>query len=399
MSHPTPEPIGHPDWQPTLRGERILLRPIRPEDLDPLHAAANDPRIWEQHSASTRHERGEFERYFAGAIASGGGLVVAELDTGRLVGSSRFYEWNPAERSVVIGYTFLERSHWGIGTNWEMKRLMLGHAFRWAEVVRFHASPGNLRSRQALERIGARLHAERPVAVDGVESPRVIYSMRPGDLRADDRAGEPRPAPRRELVADLASRFALVRRDSERAIEQLDAALIRRSLDSESNSVAVIMKHVGGNLRSRFTGFLAEDGEKPWRDREREFVDDLPPGDAGRGAALDLWRAGWSTLEATLDSLSDGDLPRTVRIRGEHLSVLQALARSLAHLAYHQGQITLIAKVLVGPERWRTISIHRGAAAPAAGTEPDALTRPASPARSPRPTWGSRGSGSPGSLW
>jgi len=130
MSDPTPEPIDLPDWQPTLRGERILLRPIRSEDLDALHAAASDPRIWAQHSASTRHERREFERYFAGAIASGGGLVVVEVDTGRLVGSSRFYDWNPAERSVVIGYTFLERAHWGSGTNREMKRLMLAHAFR-----------------------------------------------------------------------------------------------------------------------------------------------------------------------------------------------------------------------------------------------------------------------------
>lgn len=349
-----------PDWQPTLRGERILLRPIRAEDLEALHAAGSDPRIWEQHSARTRHERPEFERYVAGAIASGGGLVVAEACTGRIVGSSRFYDWNPADRSVVIGYTFLERAHWGTGTNHEMKRLMLDHAFRWAEVAFFHASPGNLRSRRALERIGARLHAEQLVIVDGVPSQRVIYVMRPGDLQPDDRGDKAPAAPRRELLADLALRFAEIRRESEKAIEQLDAALIRRSLDGDSNSVAVIMKHVGGNLRSRFTSFLAEDGEKPWRDREREFVDDLPPGDAGREAALDRWREGWSALEATLASLSDANLSRTVRIRGEQFSVMQALARSLAHLAYHQGQITLVARILVGPERWRTISIPRG---------------------------------------
>lgn len=352
-----------PDWQPTLRGERILLRPIRPEDLEALHAAGSDPRIWEQHSARTRHERGEFERYVAGAIASGGGLVVVEVGTGRLVGSSRFYDWNPADRSVVIGYTFLERAHWGSGTNHEMKRLMLDHAFRWAEVVWFHASPGNLRSRRALERIGARLHAEQQVMVDGVPSQRVIYAMRPGDLRPDERGEEAPAAPRRRLLDDLASRFAEVRRESEKAIEQLDAAQLRRSLDGDSNSVAVIMKHVGGNLRSRFTSFLAEDGEKPWRDREREFVDDLPPGDAGREAALGRWREGWSVLEATLASLTEDDLARTVRIRGEQHSVMQALARSLAHVAYHQGQITLVARIVVGPARWRTITIPRGGTA------------------------------------
>jgi N-acetyltransferase len=147
-----------PDWQPTLTGRGILLRPLRPEDLDALHAAAADPGIWAQHPEPDRHERAAFERYFHGALASGGALVATELATGRVIGSSRYYDWSCAEREVAIGYTFLVRDHWGGASNGEMKRLMLEHAFRWARTVWFHVGPGNMRSRTALERIGAVLH-------------------------------------------------------------------------------------------------------------------------------------------------------------------------------------------------------------------------------------------------
>ena len=164
------------------------------------------------------------------------------------------------------------------------------------------------------------------------------------------------PEATRLLIGDFAFKFAEIRRESEQAIAQLDAVVIRRSLDGDVNSVAVIMKHVGGNLRSRFTSFLTEDGEKPWRDREAEFVDDFPAGEAGRD--------GWCVLESTLASLCDADLAtKTVSIRGVPHTVSRALARSLAHMAYHQGQITLIARMIVGRERWNTISIPRGATA------------------------------------
>ena len=170
-------------------------------------------------------------------------------------------------------------------------------------------------------------------------------------------------APARAIIDDFAFKFAEIRRESELAIAQVDAAQIRGSLDGDVNSIAVTMKHVGGNLRSRFSNFLAEDGEKPWREREGEFIDDFPPGDAGRDAALAAWSEGWAVLEATLASLTDADLSTIVTIRGKPHSVARALARSVAHMAYHQGQITLIARVLVGAERWKTISIPRGGTA------------------------------------
>ncbi len=175
---------GTPDWQPTLQDDRVHLRPVRPEDLDALHAAASDPLIWAQHSETDRHQRAVFQKFFAGALACGGGLVAAHPRTGVLIGSSRFYDWNPDDRSVVIGYSFLSRAHWGDGTNRSMKRLMLDHAFRWARTVWFHVSPGNLRSQRALERIGARLHDRQQVMVGGVPSPRLIYALRPGQFSA-----------------------------------------------------------------------------------------------------------------------------------------------------------------------------------------------------------------------
>lgn len=155
--------------------------------------------------------------------------------------------------------------------------------------------------------------------------------------------------------------FASVRSGADRAIAQLDAAQLRRTLDSETNSIAVVMKHVAGNLRSRFTDFLDTDGEKPWRARDDEFIDDLPAGEAGRAAVFEQWNAGWQVLFDTLATLNDSDMPRTVRIRGEVHSVARALARSLAHLAYHQGQIVQIARTIVGPAKWKVLSIPRGA--------------------------------------
>jgi hypothetical protein len=118
------------------------------------------------------------------------------------------------------------------------------------------------------------------------------------------------------------------------------------------------MKHVSGNLLSRFTDFLTSDGEKPWRDRDDEFVDTF----ASRQEMLDFWERGWSCLFATLESLQPADLHQHVNIRGEAHSVPLAIQRSLAHCGYHVGQIMLIARILAG-DNWQTITIPRGASA------------------------------------
>jgi hypothetical protein len=145
---------------------------------------------------------------------------------------------------------------------------------------------------------------------------------------------------------------------ADKAIAQLPDESLHVALDSNTNSVAVIMKHVAGNLLSRWTDFLTTDGEKPWRNRDDEFVDSF----AVRHEVLDYWEKGWNRLFETLGSVRPSDLARTVLIRGEPHSVPLAIHRSLAHCAYHVGQIIMIARILAG-DVWQTITIPRGGSA------------------------------------
>jgi hypothetical protein len=145
---------------------------------------------------------------------------------------------------------------------------------------------------------------------------------------------------------------------ADKAIAQVADEKLRASLDPNTNSIAVIMKHVAGNLLSRWTDFLATDGEKPWRNRDDEFVDTF----VTRDELIVYWDSGWKRLLDTLESLAPDDLARTVTIRGEPHSVPLAIERSLAHSAYHVGQIILIARILAG-DHWTTITIPRGASA------------------------------------
>ena len=142
------------DLQPTLRGELVVLRPLRADDWDALFAIASDPLIWQQHPDRERHTEARFRVYFESGLASGGALLATDARDGRVVGSSRYHGWNPERREVEIGWTFLARSHWGGRHNAEMKALMLRHAFRAADRVVFRVGPENVRSRRAVERIG-----------------------------------------------------------------------------------------------------------------------------------------------------------------------------------------------------------------------------------------------------
>ena len=141
--------------QPTLHGELLVLRPLQPEDFDELYAVASDPLIWEQHPAPDRYRERVFKEFFREALESGGALIVLDAQDGRVIGSSRFHGYDEDRGEIEIGWTFLARSHWGGTHNKEMKRLMLGHAFRFVESVVFLVGPGNLRSQKALEKIGA----------------------------------------------------------------------------------------------------------------------------------------------------------------------------------------------------------------------------------------------------
>lgn len=142
---------------------------------------------------------------------------------------------------------------------------------------------------------------------------------------------------------------------ADKAISQVSDDKLHVALDSNTNSIAVIMKHVAGNLLSRWTDFLTTDGEKAWRNRDDEFVDTF----SDRNQLITYWESGWKTLFDSLAALSSDNLGKTVTIRGEPHSVPLAMQRSLAHTTYHIGQIMLISRILAG-DNWTTITIARG---------------------------------------
>lgn len=146
------------------------------------------------------------------------------------------------------------------------------------------------------------------------------------------------------------------KRMAEAAIAQLSDEELFRAIDAESNSVAVIMKHIAGNQRSRFMDFLNSDGEKPDRHRDQEF--EIGP-DTTRAQVMEWWEKGWGIVFGAIEPLRPEDLARTVTIRGEPHSVMQAIQRQVAHYAYHVGQIVFLAKHLRGAQ-WKTLSIPRG---------------------------------------
>lgn len=173
-----------------------------------------------------------------------------------------------------------------------------------------------------------------------------------------------------ELLRSARKEFEHSKKLAERAIAQLDEDLLFRRPAPGANSVAILMRHIAGNLASRFTDFLTTDGEKPWRDREGEFAD--PPAD--RAALLAEWEEGWCVLFDVLEELRAGDLVRTVTIRGEPHTVIRALDRQVAHYGYHVGQIVLLARLLRG-DAWEWLSVPPGGSAAyneSMGYRPDA---------------------------
>jgi RimJ/RimL family protein N-acetyltransferase len=143
------------DFQPTLRGRLVALRPLRADDFAALLAVASDPLIWEQHPANDRYQPGPFRAFFEESLRSGGALAACDRRTEQIIGSSRFHAYDEAHSEVEIGWTFLARACWGGRYNAEMKRLMLGHAFRFVDRVVFLVGPTNYRSQRAVEKIGA----------------------------------------------------------------------------------------------------------------------------------------------------------------------------------------------------------------------------------------------------
>jgi len=159
-------------------------------------------------------------------------------------------------------------------------------------------------------------------------------------------------------LEDSLSVFRYYKKLAEGAMAQVSDEQLFVAIDPESNSIAIIVKHMAGNMRSRFTDFLTTDGEKPDRDRDSEFVD--PP--HTRPALIEFWEQGWSTLFGALEPLAEADLTRTITIRGEPHSVTQAINRQVAHYSYHVGQIVMLAKHFQHAQ-WKSLSVPRNQSA------------------------------------
>ena len=167
--------------------------------------------------------------------------------------------------------------------------------------------------------------------------------------------------PHQLTTSHLADSLAILRqykRQAEAAMAQVTDEQLTRALDPESNSIALIVKHLAGNMRSRWTGLFESDGEKPDRNRDSEF--EAPP--ATRAGLMAMWEAGWKCVFDALEPLTDADLPRTVYIRVQAHSVMQAINRQVAHYAAHIGQIVFLAKHLQSAS-WKSLSIPRGKSA------------------------------------
>lgn len=179
------------------------------------------------------------------------------------------------------------------------------------------------------------------------------YSVKPESNARKSHASEANTA--LEFLEGTKKTFLSNKQFAERAVAQVPDELLHVPLDPHTNSIAVIMKHVSGNLCSRWTDFLNSDGEKPWRKRDSEFIDTFQ----SRQEIVAGWEKGWKVLFATLDELSAADLAKVVTIRGESHAVPLAVQRSLGHTCYHVGQIMLVARVHAG-STWETITIPRG---------------------------------------
>lgn len=159
-----------------------------------------------------------------------------------------------------------------------------------------------------------------------------------------------------EFLQDAVRQFHGQKKLVERSIAQIPEDALFRKIDPESNSIAIVMKHMSGNQRSRWTDFLTSDGEKPDRHRDLEF--EIETGET-RQRLLELWEDGWRRVFAAVEPLTAEDLDRTVTIRGEPHTVLRAISRQLTHYAYHAGQIVFLAKHFAGPA-WKSLSIPKG---------------------------------------
>ncbi|AZI56645.1 N-acetyltransferase [Epilithonimonas vandammei] len=153
--------------QATLENENVKLVPLNPNDFEELFSVASDPKIWEQHPNKDRYQREVFEKFFQGAMESKGAFKIMDKSSNEVAGSTRFYDYNPDENSIFIGYTFYATKFWGSKLNPQVKKLMLDYIFQFVDKVNFHVGKDNIRSQKAMEKLGAKKVDEVNVAYFG----------------------------------------------------------------------------------------------------------------------------------------------------------------------------------------------------------------------------------------
>jgi N-acetyltransferase len=173
--------VSAPDLQPTLVGETVIIRPLRSDDWSDMFAAASDPAIWELHPARDRYKQPIFREYFETAVNSKSGFAFVHRMTGSVIGSSRYHGYDPDRSEIEIGWTFLVRAHWGGSTNFEIKHLMLRHAFTFVDSVVFWVGADNWRSRRAMEKIGGVQRAGVFTRASTV-GPHVVFEIRKNEF-------------------------------------------------------------------------------------------------------------------------------------------------------------------------------------------------------------------------
>jgi RimJ/RimL family protein N-acetyltransferase len=165
------------DIQPTLENDKAILYPLQEIDFEEVYAVASNPKVWEQHPNRDRWRRDVFRTFFDGAMQSGGAFKIIDKSTGKVAGSTRIYDFNDQDNSVLIGYTFYGAEFWGKGINPSVKVLMLDYLFQYVSQVGFHIGADNVRSQIAISRLGAEKVGEQEVAYFG-ELPKLNYIYR-----------------------------------------------------------------------------------------------------------------------------------------------------------------------------------------------------------------------------
>lgn len=165
--------------QQNLESDRLHLIALNESDFTDLFKLASDPLVWEQHPNKNRYQASEFQNYFNGAMASNGAYKIQQKESNQIMGCTRFYDFDPTDNSILIGYTFLGRAFWKQGYNQELKKLMVHHAFQFADFVRFHIGITNFRSQKSIEQFGAKKVGELDIAYFGEPSKKnFIYEVK-----------------------------------------------------------------------------------------------------------------------------------------------------------------------------------------------------------------------------